>query len=138
MVALDFVAGTLELRGADAGVELPRSFRWDARAACHRAPALDYAELVLALRRQEVPLEDHARRYLELELGAVDPRVLGDDPPRQLDVGAHQRAHRARDHQLDAPRHQRDALAQRPKLALEHPIDVPPPALAVVHHEDRV
>ncbi|MCA9591681.1 MAG: DEAD/DEAH box helicase family protein [Myxococcales bacterium] len=70
MVALDFVAGTLELRGADAGVELPRSFRWDARAACHRAPALDYAELVLALRRQEVPLEDHARRYLELELGA--------------------------------------------------------------------
>ncbi len=83
MASLDFVAGTLELRGVDRAVELPGSFRWDARTECHRAPALDYAELVLALRAQGVALEDRARCYADLESGV---RIHRDPRPYQKDA----------------------------------------------------
>ena len=66
-VELAFVAGTLELRGLPREREISPECRWDARSACQRAPALAYAEIVLALRREGIAYEDRARAYLELE-----------------------------------------------------------------------
>jgi len=67
MLELTFVDGTLELRGLEAGAPAPPGSRWDARSACHRAPALAYAEIVLALKRDGIELDDRARAYRELE-----------------------------------------------------------------------
>jgi superfamily II DNA or RNA helicase len=75
MAVLEFIAGTLTLRGVDEGDErVPPGFLWDARSACYRAPAIDYAPAVLALLRAELPFEDRARRYLELDAGALAHR----------------------------------------------------------------
>jgi superfamily II DNA or RNA helicase len=72
MVRLSFHAGTLEVHGLDASSELaPAGARWDPRTACHRAPAMAYAETVLALRRAGVDYEDEARAYTALESGAL-------------------------------------------------------------------
>ena len=67
MVVLGFAQGTLEIRGFPPDEDLPAECRWDARSACHRAPALAYAELVLDLRRRKIAYEDGARAYGELE-----------------------------------------------------------------------
>ena len=85
MATLSFHAGTLELRGLDPGVELPASWQWDRRAACHRAPAASYAELVLSLRAQGVALEDEARGYVELGYGL---RVRREPRPFQAEAVA--------------------------------------------------
>jgi superfamily II DNA or RNA helicase len=78
---LTFDGGTLELRGV---AEPPSpEWRWDARTASHRAPALAYADLVRALHRAGAPLEDRARRYAELEDGA---RVRREPRPYQLEA----------------------------------------------------
>ncbi|HEY3493586.1 MAG TPA: DEAD/DEAH box helicase family protein [Polyangiaceae bacterium] len=74
MVELAFVAGTLELRGLPREREISSECRWDARSACHRAPALAYAEIVLALRREGIAYEDRARAYPELEARLVVQR----------------------------------------------------------------
>jgi superfamily II DNA or RNA helicase len=74
MIELAFVAGTLELRGAPREQQISEECRWDARSACHRAPALAYAEIVLALRRSGIAYEDRARAYLELEAHLVAHR----------------------------------------------------------------
>jgi superfamily II DNA or RNA helicase len=72
MARLTFASGTLELAGLEPGAcELPASLRWDERTSCYRAPALCYAEVVLALRRAGVAYEDTARRYEELETPLV-------------------------------------------------------------------
>ena len=72
MVRLSFHAGTLEVHGLDEGSPLaPAGARWDPRTACHRAPAMAYAETVLALRRAGVAYEDEARAYDELSSGAL-------------------------------------------------------------------
>jgi len=83
MLTLRFDSGTLELRG-----ELPAELRpsecvWDARTDSHRAPALVYAELVLALRAAGVPYEDEARNYPTLEVGSLVHRE-----PRPFQKGA--------------------------------------------------
>jgi superfamily II DNA or RNA helicase len=68
---LRFEAGTVVLVGAPEGdPRVPESLRWDARSACHRAPAVAYASIVLALRRNGLAYEDEARRYEELAHGA--------------------------------------------------------------------
>jgi superfamily II DNA or RNA helicase len=87
MAALLFVGGTLEIRGVARGDPvLPPDCTWDARTACHRAPAAAYAEVVRALRRAEVPIEDQARRYTELPAGL---RVSREPRPFQTEaVGA--------------------------------------------------
>ena len=52
MVILSFENGTLALRGADKDdARLPDLLSWDARTGCHRAPAVAYAPIVLALRK---------------------------------------------------------------------------------------
>ncbi len=68
---LSFVGGTLELRNLPTDAPLPSVWRWDARAACHRAPALAYAETMRALVRGGVAVEDRARKYPELTSGAL-------------------------------------------------------------------
>lgn len=69
---LAFVSGTIELRGlADGDPRVPPACAWDARSGCHRAPAIDYAAIVMGLRKQGVPYEDHARGYTELAHGAL-------------------------------------------------------------------
>jgi len=73
-VTLDFVAGTLELRGRERASGAPPAFRWDERTRCFRAPAIAYAEAVLALRAEKVEYEDRARRYVELESHLVTHR----------------------------------------------------------------
>jgi superfamily II DNA or RNA helicase len=74
---LDFVSGTLELRGPERSTEALPGFRWDARTRCFRAPALAYADAVLSLRAASIPYEDRARRYVELE-----PRLVTQRDPR--------------------------------------------------------
>jgi superfamily II DNA or RNA helicase len=80
---LDFVAGTLELRGRERSWEAPPGFRWDERTRCFRAPALAYAEAVLWLRRASVEVDDRARRYVELE-----PRLVTHREPRPFQAEA--------------------------------------------------
>ncbi len=79
---LRFVAGTLELRGADtadarlgAVAKAADGLRWDPRTASWRAPAKDYAPLVLALRALGLPFDDEARRYEILGTGATGERT---------------------------------------------------------------
>lgn len=81
---LDFVDGTLELRGLGPGdPALPPGLTWDPRARCYRARALDYAEILRALRRAEIPCEDRARRYQEL---ATPLRVAREPRPFQREA----------------------------------------------------
>jgi len=71
MVRLAFVAGTLEVHGLPKGSPLVPDAKWDERTACLRAPAIAYAETVLALRRENLEYEDEARQYDELSSGAL-------------------------------------------------------------------
>lgn len=72
MVALTFRSGTIEITGLPEGFAgLPAACAWDARSACHRAPAVAYAQTVRALVRLGVKYEDRARRYQTLEAGQV-------------------------------------------------------------------
>jgi superfamily II DNA or RNA helicase len=68
-LSLTFVAGTLELRGLAADAPVPAGCLWDPRAACYRAPAIAYAELVRALVRDKVAYDDQARAYPTLDHG---------------------------------------------------------------------
>jgi superfamily II DNA or RNA helicase len=67
---LTFTGGTLELRDLPPEVAAPSSCQWDARTACHRAPAIAYAEIVRALTREKIAFTDQARQYPTLENGA--------------------------------------------------------------------
>jgi superfamily II DNA or RNA helicase len=81
VASLHFVAGTLELRGLPQGESgLPAACVWDARTRSYRAPACEYAPLVLALREANIELEDQARAYTELEFSA---RVQREPRPFQ-------------------------------------------------------
>jgi superfamily II DNA or RNA helicase len=71
MVQLRFRSGTLEIVGLPAASSpLPAACAWDSRAACHRAPAIAYADVVRALVRAKIEYEDEARRYETLAGGA--------------------------------------------------------------------
>lgn len=74
-VRLDFAYGTLELRGLDRGdARVPGAFTWDARSACHRAPAVAYAEAMRALVPLGLEVDDRARAYETLESGLLAHR----------------------------------------------------------------
>ena len=69
MIVLSYHAGTLEIHGvAQHSSVLPNSCLWDERTFCFRAPALSYAEIVLALLEKKLPYEDKARAYEKLDL----------------------------------------------------------------------
>lgn len=93
-LTLTFSGGTLELRGLAPAAPTPfPGCVWDARTACHRAPASSYAGLRRALARAELEVEDRARRYDELPEGA---RVRREPRPYQTEAleawrGAHGR-----------------------------------------------
>ncbi len=71
-----FRSGTIEVVGLQPGFEgLPPEAAWDARSACHRAPAAAYADTLRALKRLDVPAVDEARRYDELPEGLVVQRA---------------------------------------------------------------
>ncbi len=73
---LRFRGGTLELTGLEAGdPRVPEACSWDPRAACFRAEALRYAEVVLQLHRDGTPYVDEARAYPTLEAGLQVRRV---------------------------------------------------------------
>lgn len=75
MVTLRFFGGTLELSGlADHAPELSPVYPWDARTACHRVPAIAYADLLRTLVRQKVEVDDQARQYATLAHGALAHR----------------------------------------------------------------
>ena len=74
MIRLSFVAGTLEVHGLEEGSEHAPTARWDPRTRCLRAPAMDYAEIVLSLRRAGLAYEDEARAYPDLAGGALAHR----------------------------------------------------------------
>jgi superfamily II DNA or RNA helicase len=71
VIALAYLAGTLEIRGLprDSAL-LPPACTWDERTACHRAPAVAYADVVRALHREGLTFDDRARAYGELDVGA--------------------------------------------------------------------
>jgi superfamily II DNA or RNA helicase len=81
--SLHFAGGTLELRGLAEDADLPPGWLWDARTACFRAPAVEYAPVVRALVQRGVTLEDRARAYEELPLVLQDRR-----PPRPFQTAA--------------------------------------------------
>lgn len=94
MTVLAFAFGTLEIR--DAGPHaalLPGACQWDARTACHRAPAIAYADVVRALHVAKVPYEDRARQYAELPHGM---RLHREPRPYQQGAIEAWRAHRGR------------------------------------------
>jgi superfamily II DNA or RNA helicase len=74
MTRLAFASGTVELRDPPPDLPLPDAWRWDARTACFRAPAVAYAELVRVLHVAGVSYEDSARSYIKLEHGLVAHR----------------------------------------------------------------
>jgi superfamily II DNA or RNA helicase len=77
---LRFAAGTLELRGVESA---PEGFVWDARTACHRAPAMSYARIVRSFVRDKVAYVDHARAYPEIP-GV--PRIHREARPYQSEA----------------------------------------------------
>jgi superfamily II DNA or RNA helicase len=94
MVELRFRSGTLEIVGLPASpTPLPAACAWDVRAACHRAPAAAYADVVRALVRAEVAFEDRARRYDTLAAGAL---VHREPRPYQREALAAWRQHGGR------------------------------------------
>jgi superfamily II DNA or RNA helicase len=84
MVELRYQGGTLEVRGlgADHPAAAPPLVH-DPRSASHRAPALAYADVVLALRKHDLAFEDHARAYPTLATGA---RVHREPRPFQTEA----------------------------------------------------
>ena len=93
-VVIAFAGGTLELRGlAGDGVPPTPDCRWDPRTACFRAPAAAYADVLRALGRQAIPVEDRARGYEALPDG---PRVRLPPRPYQAEALAAWRAQRGR------------------------------------------
>jgi superfamily II DNA or RNA helicase len=93
-VVIAFAGGTLELRGLADGAPAPTpDCRWDPRTACYRAPAIAYADLLRALARQSISVEDQARGYVVLPDG---PRVRQAPRPYQAEALEAWRAQRGR------------------------------------------
>ncbi len=84
VASLSFRAGTIELRGVPRDQpQIPAPFAWDERAACFRAPAIAYAEVLVALRDAAIDVEDDARRDADLGSGA---RVHREARPFQTEA----------------------------------------------------
>ncbi|MCO4772715.1 MAG: DEAD/DEAH box helicase family protein [Deltaproteobacteria bacterium] len=69
--SIHWESGSLTVRDVDDPSILPAACRWDERTRCHRAPAVAYAEVVMALHRRKLPYDDQARGYEELPHGLV-------------------------------------------------------------------
>ena len=95
---LSFQGGTLRLEGLAPGdlppeLGLSSTCLWDAREAVYRAPAIEYAPIILALRARAVEVTDDARRYTTL---ALVPTIKHEPFPYQREALEAWRAHRFR------------------------------------------
>src|SRR5204863_3508937 len=90
---LAFRGGTIEVTGLPPGAPAPPACLWDARTACFRAPASAYAAVRRAFGSGEGAVEDRARGYGELALGA---RVHREPRPYQAEALAAWRGHQGR------------------------------------------
>jgi len=79
--------------GLPPGAPVPPGCLWDARTACFRAPASAYAAVRRAFGRGDDAVEDRARGYGELALGA---RVHREPRPYQTEALAAWRANQGR------------------------------------------
>jgi len=68
-VLISFHAGTLELRHLKRADIFSSELQWDSRTSCFRAPASDYASIVMSLIRHRVRYQDKARAYEVLTEG---------------------------------------------------------------------
>jgi superfamily II DNA or RNA helicase len=75
-------SGTIVVKGADPDI-LPDVCVWDDRCDGHRAPAVAYDQVVLALHRRKIPYEDKARAYPTLDEGL---RVHREPRPYQSEA----------------------------------------------------
>ena len=73
MLTLRFASGSIEVHGAES-LTLPGA-ALDERAACQRAPAVAYADIVRMLTRANIQFIDEARRYETLSLTMLAARV---------------------------------------------------------------
>jgi superfamily II DNA or RNA helicase len=95
-LSLAFQGGTVRIEGlprGEAPAGLPASMAWDEREGVHRVPAIDYADLVLALRAAAVAFTDQARGYRDLEL---QPTIRHEPFPYQAEALRRWRAARCR------------------------------------------
>jgi superfamily II DNA or RNA helicase len=95
-IRLAFQGGTLRIEGLPeeaARDGLPASAAWDAREAVLRAPAVDYAAVVLELRAKGVEVTDEARRYATL---ALEPTARREPFPYQTEALEAWKRHRYR------------------------------------------
>ena len=83
MARLAFCAGTIELHDVADPSHLPDACVWDPRSACHRAPAVAYAEIVMSFVRRKAEYVDEARDYVILEDGL---RVVREPRPFQSEA----------------------------------------------------
>src|SRR5262249_40543956 len=84
VITLRFLAGTLEVRGLAVGTpQLPAACMWDERTACHRAPAVAYADVVRALGKHGPPDQADARACATLGHGE---RVHREPRPYQREA----------------------------------------------------
>ena len=82
--SLSFRAGTIELHGVPRDrPRVPAPLEWDERAACFRAPAIAYVEVLAALREAAIDVTDDARRDADLASGA---RVHREPRPFQTEA----------------------------------------------------
>ena len=80
-VELRFFSGTIEIHIQSAqplnDFSWPPTVQWDPRTSCLRAPAIAYSEIVMALVRERISYQDHARDYLIL-----DGKMIKSKTPR--------------------------------------------------------
>jgi superfamily II DNA or RNA helicase len=80
LTSIHWESGTVVVRDVADPSILPPSCSWDERTRCWRAPAVGYADVVMALHRRKLPYDDRARGYEELPGGLV---VHGKPRPYQ-------------------------------------------------------
>ncbi|APS00977.1 helicase [Pajaroellobacter abortibovis] len=70
------MSGTVEIQGLGRESTLLHPMcAWDARAHCHRAPAIAYVEIVRTLTKARIPFKDQARQYMEITCSTRVHRV---------------------------------------------------------------
>lgn len=80
------------MTGVPAHFELPAAAVWDARSACHRLPAAEYAPFLRALKAGGVEWDDQARAYEELPLALRAQREPRPFQKEALDAWRKQRS----------------------------------------------
>jgi superfamily II DNA or RNA helicase len=93
VIRIAFQAGTVVVEGVDQPDLLPDVAKWDPRTRCHRAPAVAYAEIVMACVRAKLPYTDDARDYSVLPHGLAVHRTPRPFQKEALDAW---NAHRKR------------------------------------------